>query len=466
VLGVPGREISPLTALQQGGANVTFRVGRDLQGVAVPGSVLAPPDAAPGQHGLLRTDTRTGAQQIDLMLDFVGSHALPAGTQATWTGTLTAPVTGEYLLAVQTAGTGGALTVDGTPIDTGGILALLGTSLRRTTDGLTNASVRLPLTAGPHTISVTAAPIPAFPPFIEASSGPVQIRLAWVTPQQRQADLEAAVAAARHARTAVVFAYMEGTEGVDQPTLALPNEQDQLIAAVAKANPRTVVVLNSGYPVLMPWLHDVRSVLDTWYPGQEGGRATADLLTGAAVPGGKLPFTFPAREADAPTATSPLRYPGVNNQEYYSEGIYVGYRWYDAMGIQPLFPFGFGLSYTTFVYSDLKVIPGARGTAPRVRFTVTNTGSRTGTEVAQVYAGQLPTPLPTPPKQLAGVARLTLQPGQSRQVTVELDVQSLSFWDTATHRWVTPAGQVPVLVGSSSRDIRLRGTLRTATSDS
>ncbi|TMM43073.1 MAG: beta-glucosidase [Actinobacteria bacterium] len=465
VLGVPGREVSPLTALQQAGANATFRVGRDLQGVAVPSAVLAPPNAPPGEHGLLRTDTTTGAQQIDPMLDFVGATALPAGTQASWTGTLTAPVTGDYLLAVQTAGTGAALTVDGTAIDTGGILALLGTSLRRTTDGLTNASVHLHLTAGSHTISVAASPIPAFPPFIEPSSGPVQIRLAWVTPQQRQADFDAAVAAARHARTAVVFAYMEGTEGVDQPTLALPNEQDQLIAAVAKASPRTVVVLNSGYPVLMPWLHDVRSVLDMWYPGQEGGWATADLLTGAAVPGGKLPMTFPAREADAPTATSPLRYPGVNNQEFYSEGIYVGYRWYDAMGIQPLFPFGFGLSYTTFAYSNLKIIPGTRRNAPRVRFTVTNTGSRTGTEVAQVYAGQLPTAVPTPPKQLAGVAQLTLRPGQSRQVTVELDLLSLSFWDTTTHRWLAPAGQVPVLVGSSSRDIRLRGTLLT-TSDS
>src|SRR6266545_4101915 len=251
VIGVAEREISPLDALRQrAGArgNITFAVGRDLQGVTVPSSALAPPNAAPGQHGLLRTDTKTGATQIDPTLDFVGPNALPEGSQATWTGTLTAPTTGEYLLAVQTLGTGATMAVDGQPIDTGGILALLGTTLRRTTDGLTNASVRLNLTAGAHTISVTAVPIPAFPPFIEASSGPVQIRLAWVTPQQRQADLRAAVAAAKRARTAVVFAYMEGTEGVDQPTLALPNEQDQLIEAVARANPRTVVVLNSGYP--------------------------------------------------------------------------------------------------------------------------------------------------------------------------------------------------------------------------
>jgi beta-glucosidase len=462
VIGVTEREISPLDALRQRGGtqgNIAFAVGRDLQGRAVPSSALAPPNAAPGQHGLLRTNTTTGATQIDPTLDFVGPRALPEGTQATWTGALTAPTTGEYLLAVQTAGTGAAITVDGTPIDTGGILALLGTTLRRTTDGLTNASVRLNLTAGPHTISVTAAPIPAFPPFIEASSGPVQIRLAWVTPEQRQADLAAAVAAAGRARTAVVFAYMEGTEGADQPTLALPNEQDQLIEAVARANPRTVVVLNSGYPVLMPWVKDVRSILDMWYPGQEGGRATADLLVGAAVPGGKLPVTFPTRESDAPTATSPLRYPGVNGQEFYSEGIFVGYRWYDQNRITPLFPFGFGLSYTTFGYRHLEVEQGEDGQTPRARFTLTNTGSRTGTEVAQVYVGRLPTSVPTPPKQLAGVARITLRPGESRTVTVRIDPRSLSYWDTRTHRWVIPTGQVAVLVGSSSRSIQLRGTL-------
>jgi beta-glucosidase len=461
VIGVVERETSPLEALRQrAGAqgNVAFAVGRDVRGVAVPSSALTPPNAQPGQHGLLRTNTVTGATQIDPNIDFVGADALPEGTQATWTGTVNAPTAGDYLLAVQTAGTGASLTVDGTPVISGGILALLGTTLHRTTDGLANSFAHLHLTAGPHTISVAAAPIPAFPPFIEASSGPVQIRLAWITPQQRQANLAAAVAAAQQAHTAVVFAYMEGTEGVDQPTLALPDEQDELIQAVARANPRTVVVLNSGYPVLMPWVNDVPAILDMWYPGQEGGRATADLLVGRAVPGGKLPVTFPAREADAPTATSPLRYPGVNGQEFYSEGIFVGYRWYDQQRIAPLFPFGYGLSYTTFGYQDLRVLGGKEG-IPRVRFTVTNTGRRTGTEVAQVYVGRLPTSLPTAVKQLAGVARVTLRPGERRTVTVSLDRLSLSYWDTAGNRWVTPAGRVEVLVGSSSRDIQLRGML-------
>jgi beta-glucosidase len=153
-----------------------------------------------------------------------------------------------------------------------------------------------------------------------------------------------------------------------------------------------------------------------------------------------------------------LRYPGVNGQEYYSEGIFVGYRWYDQQRIAPLYPFGYGLSYTSFGYRHLRVL-GAKQGIPRVRFTLTNTGRRTGTEVAQVYVGRLPTSLPTPVKQLAGVARVTLGPSQSRTVTVSLDRRSLSYWDSQADRWVTPAGQVAVLVGSSSRNIQLRGTL-------
>jgi beta-glucosidase len=461
VTGVIDREISPLVALRQSAtpdSDINFAVGRDLQGVSVPSDALAPTGALTGQHGLLRTDTATGAKQVDPALDLVGTNSLSPGSQATWSGTITAPTSGTYLLAVQTQGTGAALTLDGTPIDTGASVTA-GTTLRRTTDGLTNSSVQLRLTAGPHAIAITAAPVFAYPPFVKASNGRVSIRLAWVTPQKRAEDLAAAVAAAQRARTAVVFAYVEGTEGVDQSSLGLPNEQDQLIEAVAAANPRTVVVLNSGYPVLMPWLRNVRAVIDMWYPGQEGGRATANLLTGASVPSGRLPVTFPVREADSPTAASALSYPGVSGQERYSEGIFTGYRWYDKYDIEPLFPFGFGLSYTTFAYSGLTLLPATDRAPPRARFTVTNTGSRAGTEIAQVYSGRLPTNLPTPVKQLAGVAHVMLRPGASQQITVPLDPQSLSYWNVGLHRWVTPGGRVSILVGSSSRTILLRGDL-------
>jgi beta-glucosidase len=461
VVGFTEREKSPLTALRArlgASGDITFAVGRDLQGELVPSSVLAPPNAAPGQHGLLRTDKQTGATQVDATIDFVGPSALPEGTDATWTGTITAPTTGVYELGVQTAGTTAQVTVDGGVVaNSGGIFDVLGTSLRRTVDGkLSNATGQLTLTAGPHAISVTAAPATPLPPFIPPSSGPVQVRLAWVTAQQRQANLETAVAAARSARTAVVFAYNEGTEGTDRSSLALPNAQDELIEAVAAANPRTVVVLNTGDPVLMPWANDVRSILQMWYPGQEGGDATADLLLGTANPGGKLPVTFPASEQDTPFAGHPERYPGVNGQQFYSEGILIGYRWYDTQKIAPLFPFGHGLSYTQFEYSKLK-LKHSRDGGLDVRFRVRNVGSRTGTEAPQVYVGPPANPpVPMAQKSLAGFDRIELAPGQARKVTLHVGARELSYWSPSAHGWVLATGRRPLYVGSSSRDIRLQ----------
>lgn len=462
VVGFTERETSPLTALRErvgARGDITFAVGRDLQGEPVPGSALSPPDAAPGEHGLLRTDNTTGATQVDPTLDFVGPNALPEGTNATWTGTITAPTTGVYELGVQTAGTSAQVTIDGRVVaNSGGIFDILGTSLRRTVDGtLSNATGQLTLTAGPHAISVTAAPVTPLPPFIPPSSGPVQVRLAWVTAEQRQANLEAAVAAARSARTAVVFAYNEGTEGTDRVSLALPNAQDELIEAIAAANPRTMVVLNTGDPVLMPWANEVRSILQLWYPGQEGGHATADLLLGEANPGGKLPVTFPASEQDTPVAGHPERYPGVNDQQFYSEGIFVGYRWYDAQRIAPLFAFGHGLSYTEFRYSQLKVRRSHRHGGLDIRFRVRNVGSRTGAEVPQVYVGPPANPpVPMAQKSLAGFDRIELAPGQARQVTLHVGARELSYWSPAAHDWVLATGRRPVYVGSSSRDIRLQ----------
>jgi beta-glucosidase len=297
----------------------------------------------------------------------------------------------------------------------------------------------------------------ARPVTIAAAAGDtasMQIRLAWLTPSSASDAIAEAVRIAKAAHTAIVFAYDEGQEGRDRSSLALPGSQDALIAAVAAANPRTVVVLNNGAPVLMPWIDQVPAVLQMWYPGQEGADATTALLMGTASPGGKLPVTFPKRVEDVPTNT-PERYPGVDGHGKYSEGIYVGYRWYDHEGIAPLFPFGHGLSYTTFEYTNLTV--AQRDGGYDVTFTLQNTGTRTGIEVPQVYIGRPSSPpAPMAERRLAGFDRVGLAPGQDRRVAVHLGPRDLSYWSTVEHKWVIVTGTRAIMVGASSRDIRLR----------
>ncbi|MEU6727100.1 glycoside hydrolase family 3 C-terminal domain-containing protein [Nonomuraea wenchangensis] len=433
---------SPFAALRRragGAAQVGFATGVDLDGVPVPASALS----------LTRT-RRGGDPETVTRVDHTGAAALPAGSSWTWTGTITAPASGDYDLRVQGAGappsSGGSitLTVDGTRI--GAVEALLGgnSSLIATADGLTNAGAVVRLEGGrPTPLRISATGV---------AGKPLEVRLAWVTPARRQEAREAAAALARGARAAVVFAFDEGTEGADRTSLALPKEQDALIAAVAAANPRTAVVLNTGHPVLMPWLADVPAVLQMWYPGQEGADATAALLLGAACPGGKLPVTFPARAGDAPAA-APERYPGVAGTAVYDEGVFVGYRHYDAYGIEPLFPFGHGLSYTRFAYAGLSVRPVGDGL--RVTFTLANVGRREGVEVAQVYVTPpADPPVPMPPRVLAAFARVRLAPGERRRVTVTVPGRALRHW--GGQGWVLAAGRREVQVGSSSRDLRLR----------
>jgi len=277
-----------------------------------------------------------------------------------------------------------------------------------------------------------------------------------------------AIAAASLADVAVVFANDAETEGADRADLTLhtgvceltcvysPQDQDALITAVAQANPHTVVVLNTGGPVTMPWLDQVGAVVEAWYPGQEGGNAVASVLFGDINPSGKLPQTFPRSEKDLPTRT-PLQYPGVNLRARYSERLLVGYRWYDARNIAPLFPFGHGLSYTSFAYRDVSATRTDRGA--RVRVTLENTGRVAGAEVAQVYVEQ-PAAAGEPPRQLAGFKKVFLQPGESRTVTIALSDRAFSTWNTRAHAWELVAGLHGIAVGSSSRDIRGTATVR------
>jgi len=232
-----------------------------------------------------------------------------------------------------------------------------------------------------------------------------------------------------------------------------------LILAVSEANPRTIVVLNSGAAVLMNnWIDQIPALLEAWFPGQEGGNALADVLFGDTNPSGKLPTTFPKRWEDAPAYGN---YPGEDGAVHYAEGIFVGYRHFDKGNIEPLFPFGHGLSYTTFAYDDLRV--RLAGDGFDVTFRVRNSGRVAGDEVAQVYLGPPgETDVPMVPKQLVGFERIALQPGERREVTIRIDDRRLSYWSAESAGWVRTAGERTVFVGASSRDIRLEGTIEVA----
>jgi beta-glucosidase len=433
-----GRVIDELKAAGGSTSSISYDVGYDLDGEPIPASQLS----------------LTGGATTNGQLEFTGSRALPAGSTTTWSGRISATDAGDYEVRLQTSGGRGSIQFDapaGPPPaggrggrgGGGGAAGLLPTAI-----GLTNPVTTVHFDAGQtRSVTVTAT---------AGAQSPMEIRLAWIPPGWRDRKIAEAVDRARHARTAVVFAYDEGSEGRDRASLSLPGAQDALISAIALANPRTVVVLNNGAPVLMPWADSVGAILQMWYPGQEGAKATADLLAGAATPSGKLPVTFPRRAEDAPTA-DPARYPGVDGHGAYSEGILVGYRWYDTKAIAPLFPFGHGLSYTTFAYSALSMKSGigsAGDAGLDVHVTVRNTGTRAGTEVVQVYVGPPPSPpVPMASQSLAAFARVTLAPGEAKTITLHINPRAWSYW-SASHWAITP-GRRSVFVGSSSRDIRL-----------
>jgi beta-glucosidase len=272
------------------------------------------------------------------------------------------------------------------------------------------------------------------------------------------AGVQAAADAAKAADVAVVMVGDNEAEGRDRPSMALTAPQDDLVAAVAAANPRTVVVVKSGAPVLMPWIDRVPAILEAWYPGEEDGNVVASLLFGDVNPSGKLPITFPRAEGDVP-ANTPEQYPGMNGIATYSEGVFVGYRHYDAHDVAPLFPFGYGLSYTTFRMRGLSVDVDRTGVTASVE--VRNTGRRTGAEVVQVYVGQPATVgVPEPPHQLAGFLKVTLRPGESRRVHIHLTPRAFAHWDAATHAFVVPDGTYQILAGDSSRNLPLSRSVR------
>jgi beta-glucosidase len=265
-------------------------------------------------------------------------------------------------------------------------------------------------------------------------------------------EFERAVAAARRADVAVVVVGSNGgweSEGFDRPDLSLPGRQRELVEAIIAANPRTVVVVNAGSPVELPWATRAGAVLMAWYPGEEGADAIADMLIGLTEPSGRLPVSFPHRIEDTPAHG---HYPGAEGKVDYGEGIFVGYRHYETAGVEPLFPFGHGLSYTTFALGQPEVsqVPGRTS----VTVGVTNTGGRRGAEVVQVYARAEGSAVPRPDRELVAFAKLELDAGESRSVSFDLDDQSFAHWDSESHGWVTDPGRYTLLIGTSSRRIQ------------
>ena len=261
-------------------------------------------------------------------------------------------------------------------------------------------------------------------------------------------------------------------EGADRPGYSLPEAQNQLIARCAEANKQTAVLYVAGGGIAMPWVDKVASILWMGYPGQNGALAAAEIVAGKTNPSGKLPFSIEKKLEDnaalgrfhiswSDAENGPSKMAGV--RKYwdipYSEGIFVGYRHLDKENIQPQFCFGHGLSYTTFAYSDLKA-EKRKGGGIRLSFNITNTGKRAGSEVAQVYVGDLQCSQPRPPKELKGFKKVALAPGESKRVEVELPLSAFAFWNPETKKWTIEPGAFDLLVGSSSRDIRLRDTLR------
>jgi beta-glucosidase len=451
---VPTASVSPVVGITARFANatVTTAPGAYADFETVPTSVLNPPNDAThtglsgqyfsnesfsGTPALIRIDA-----QVDQSWNLLGpGNGLPTTNfSVRWTGTLTPTVSGTHTLATRSD--------DGSQVWVDGVLIV---------DNAGEHDVRrrsgtVDLRAG-HAYDLR---IDYVQKTFRAS-----IVLQWIQPAD---DLiAAAVAVARDSDVVLVCVSDIESEGIDRENLALPGQQDQLIAAVAAANPRTIVVANVGGPVTMPWLAKVPTVLIGWYGGQQDGTALARVLAGDVDPGGRLPVTFGRHESDYP-ARSPERYPGVDFVENYGEGAFIGYRHFDALEIEPMFCFGHGLSYTTFRYQDMQVTKQQHDGALeiRVQVSVVNTGDRAGDEVVQLYVGQPANGAPTPSQVLRKFARVHLGPGQRQTVTMTLAAEDLSRWGVRRHAWYIPRGIYRIAIGSSSRHIRVKDTVTIA----
>ncbi|MGQ4514739.1 glycoside hydrolase family 3 C-terminal domain-containing protein [Streptomyces sp. DW26H14] len=380
------------------------------------------------------------ATRTDAQVDFNWNGAAPAtgvpGTNFStkWTGTLTPPATGSYTFGL-TSDDGSRLLIDGKQV------------IDNWRDQATHTQT--------GTVTLTAGkPVSVEVDYYQGTGGD-EVHLGWEPPGTDLASQAADLAA--KSDVAIVYANDYESEGSDLAGIDLPGDQNALIETVAKANPNTIVVLNTGSAVTMPWIDQVKGVFEAWYPGQESGDAIAALLYGDANPSGKLPVTFP-KSLDQVPASSAAQWPGVDGKVQYSEGLDVGYKYYDAKGETPLFPFGYGLSYTSFRFSHLRVDgPELRENGKlRVTADVTNTGSRAGSEVAQLYLSD-PKAAGEPANQLRGFQKVSLGAHRTKQVTFEVTARDASYWNSDAQAWTLTPGSYRVHVGDSSRSLPLSG---------
>ena len=398
-----------------------------------------------GEPVLERTETRIGFDWSR----FAPQASIPVdGWSARFKGRLSVPVSGRYELELVRSGAARAW-LDGRPL-------FPENSWRH--GGLAHFEASVEFEAGRNYEVVIE--------YVDNGQRRALVKLGWRVPgRDLRADMIAEAAAiAAQSPAALVFVGDPASEGRDRPGLSLGDSANRLVSAVAQANPRTVVVLSSGAPVAMPWIDDVEAVLLVWYPGQEDGPAVANLLTGRANPAGKLPVTFARRIEDYPAKT-PQQYPGVApegapdeswREAVYSEGVFVGYRHFDRAGIEPLFPFGHGLSYTHFAWKDAQVERAAEGNGWTVSLTLQNMGKVAGAEVVQLYVAPPGRSVPRPPKELKAFERVELEPRERQRVTLAVSEQDLAYWDPDRAAWTVEAGEHGLLLGASSRDIRLR----------
>lgn len=430
---LPGRSAVPAAA---------WRHGDGLTGVRA--EYFANPDLE-GQPALRRDERRIAFDWSR----FAPQSALPVnGWSARFSGMLTPPETGEYTLELVRSGVARAW-LDGQSLFEGATAA---------NSGMAKFSRTIRLDAGRSYAVVVE--------YADPDQRHALVKLGWDVPGRdtRKDLVDAAVMAAKRSDAALVFVGDPASEGRDRPGLSLGDEANRLVSAVAAVNPRTVVVLSSGAPVAMPWIDEVEAVLLVWYPGQEDGRAVVNLITGRANPSGHLPVTFGKHIDDYP-ANTPERYPGVAppdspdetwRNSVYSEGVFVGYRHFDRAGIEPLFPFGHGLSYTQFEWTDARITAASDGQSWTVSLVVKNSGGRAGADIVQAYVATPGKELDRAPRELANFARVELDPGQSQRLELLIPRQALAYWDESRSAWAVEGGTHHLLLGGSSRDIHHR----------